>query len=93
MFRRKGKKLEKRTESDGQKIHLRKKGQSQKHLWGNDLQSIRQTSEKGTSEAAEPPDQSTPVVGVKTLISLMLSLILSIEEIVLVASEHFQKDS
>lgn len=93
MFRRKGKKLERRTESDGQKIHMRKKGQSQKQLWGNDVQSIRQRSEKeGSSEAAEPPDQSTPVVSVKTLISLMLPLILSTEEIVLV-SEHSQKES
>lgn len=48
-------------------IHMRTKGQSPKQLWGNDIQSIRQRAEeKATSEAAEPPDHSTPVVSVKT---------------------------
>lgn len=76
--------MDRRTESHGQQTHVRSKGQSQKQLWGNDVQSSRQRSEeKSDGEVEEPLDQSTlpPVVGVKTLMSLMLSLILSIKDL------------
>lgn len=77
--------MDRRRESDGQQTHVRKKGRTQKQLWGNDLQSSRQRAE-GQSEggAAEPPDQSTlpPVVSVETLTGLMPSVSFSIMEIV-----------
>ncbi|XP_029701415.1 uncharacterized protein KIAA2012 homolog isoform X2 [Takifugu rubripes] len=57
---RKGNKMDRRTESDGQQTHVRKKGRTQKQLWGNDVQSSRQRAEgKSEGGAAEPPDQST----------------------------------
>lgn len=77
--------MDRRRESDGQQTHVRKKGRTQKQLWGNDLQSSRQRAE-GQSEggAAEPPDQSTlpPVVSVETLTGLMPPVSFSIMEIV-----------
>lgn len=73
--------MDRRTESDGQQTHVRKKGLTQKQLWGNDVQSSRQRAEgKSEGGAAEPPDQSPPppVVSVQTLTGLMPSLSFSI---------------
>lgn len=91
LFRRKDEKLQRREESDGWKIHTRKKGQPEEQLWGNEVQSIRQRSEeKDTGKAAEPPDRSAPLVRLRTPLTLMLSVTLCIEEIVPVASQKRQ---
>lgn len=77
--------MDRRTESDGQQTHVRKKGQNQKQSWGSDVQSSRQRAEgKSEGGAAEPPDQSTipPVVSVETVTGLMPCVSFSIKEIV-----------
>lgn len=86
LFSRKCKKLERRTDSDGQKIHIKKKGQSQKELWGSDVQSMSQRpEEKRTSEAAKPLEKPTPVVSVKTQVPVHTVVDFT------VTSENFQK--
>lgn len=85
LFRRKGNKMDRRTESDGQQTNVRKKGRTQKQLWEKDVQSSRQKAEgKSEGGAAQPLDQPTlpPVVSVQTLTGLMPSVSFSINEIV-----------
>lgn len=66
---------------------MRKKRQSQKQFWGNDVQFMRQSSEKkGSSEAAKPPGKSTPVVSLKTL--MYCNAVVDFT----VAAKNFQKE-